>query len=143
MKNDKRMTIIRLSRDLPNLEPYELSQLMTKLKSLSRAHHKQCENSCNGRGYIGRQCYTLGTVQGTPHNIKSGYVDLTRNDSQTVFDTECDRLEDKMRNIMKNLQSNGKLNNIVLGKFEFQGDPRGATVKLVINGHTYCPAWDF
>ena len=135
MKNDKRMTIIRLSRDLPDLEPYELSQLMTKLKSLSRAHHKQCENSCNGRGYIGRQCYTLGTVQGTPHNIKSGYVDLTRNDSQTVFDQECDRLEDKIRDLLTGLK--------IECDWELQGDPRGATVKLVINGHTYFPAWDF
>lgn len=90
----------------------EQETALQAIRRLSRKHHRQCENQCNGEGVVKgwfRRC-----------DSPNGYV----REDYSYFDQEIDRLEEKMKTIA------GK-NDIDI---EFQGDPRGYTVRVKING---------
>lgn len=86
-----------------------------KIRQLAQAHHRPCENACNGEGWIPRKGHF---TTGQPNGItKSAYIDNTE---ETLFDLEISHLESNME--LKAYQTPFVL--------EFQHDPRGATVKV-------------
>lgn len=126
--------------------------IIRKVKRLYHKHSRQCENACNGTGYLNGQTYSLGTIDDRArreygHSVKSGYV----KDDVSVFDIEIDRIEDKIHQVLKKhadsllikvserRQSRGDIQSTLHTHFErtdssfrveFQHDPRGHTVKL-------------
>lgn len=83
-----------------------------KLRRLAPALHRQCENSCNGKGYIPfKGSFSLADKE---TYIKEDY---------TVFDQEINRLESKITVICK--EENADVN--------FQRDPRGWEVEIFEN----------
>lgn len=115
---------------------YKDMDIIKRVKRLAMKHHKQCENSCNGSGYVKEQCYYVGAIDNFSRstcgqNVKSAYV----KEDESIFDVEATRIEDKILNIVGAYDK--KANNLEKkGPFtvEFQGDPRGATVKLYYEG---------
>lgn len=96
-------------------------ELLT-LRRLANKHHKLAEMDCNGEGVIRGQHYYNGTIDDYAkrtygYGVKSAY--LTDGDT-TVFDIESDKVQDKIWAITKRLGL----------RVEFQGDPRGYTVKF-------------
>ncbi len=112
---------------------YEDYDIMHKVKRLYHKHHRQCENACNGAGYIKGQWYYLGAITDYArrtygHDVKSGYV----SDDVSVFDIEIKRIEDKILHVLA-LRVSNNLSTTLLKegwRIEFQHDPRGHTVKL-------------
>ncbi len=106
--------------------------IIRKVKRLYHKHSRQCENACNGTGYLNGQTYSLGTIDDYArreygHNVKSGYV----KDDVSVFDVEIERIEDKILRLLgyttiKPIQQARE----TMFRVEFQHDPRGYTVKL-------------
>jgi len=89
------------------------------LKKLMRAHNRQCENECNGEGYIPRKGFFRLDSQ-------DGYV----SPDVSVFDAEIDRLEKEIYDLCVQIFGPGKF------ELEFQRDPRGYTVivREIFNG---------
>jgi len=107
---------------------YEDYDLIRKIARLAKKHQRQSENACNGIGYVGSQVYYNGSIDDYAkrtygQNVKSAY--LTEDCEETIFNQEAGRIEDKIKELIKD-----KRNFVV----EFQGDPRGATVKLTYEG---------
>lgn len=99
--------------------------IICKVKRLYHKHQRQCENDCNGIGYVKGELYYTGSIddwarQKYGQHVKSGYVD----DNTTVFYAEIERIEAKINNILLRHMPPVKF------KVEFQHDPRGNTVKL-------------
>ena len=107
---------------------YEDYDLIRKIAILAGKHQFQAVNDCNGVGYVGSQVYYNGSIDDYAkitygQNVKSAY--LTKDCEETIFNQEAGRIEDKIKELIKD-----KRNFVV----EFQGDPRGATVKLTYEG---------
>lgn len=135
MKNNKRRTALSLGMLLgDDLGAYEIDLMMTKLKSLSRAHHRQCENACNGEGYVGKTYY------GFCHRNGERDDNVYLKDGTDVFTNEIERIEDKIYDLATLIKNTNKKRIV---NIEFQRDPRGATVKVQIGSHIFCPAFDF
>ena len=90
---------------------------LSSLRRLAPALHRQCENSCNGEGYIPRKGFFRCD------NPKS-YI----SDDVTVFDAEIDRLD---REINIQLGCIPQVSDV-----EIQHDPRGLEIKFKINGRS-------
>ncbi len=105
------------------------------IRSLAKKHHRLAEMDCNGYGRVRGQMYYTGSIDDYARreygaNVKSGYVDNSDNsDGTTVFTVEADKVEDKIKAIAKSIK-------LVV---TFQGDPRGATVKLETRKGRYVP----
>lgn len=113
--------------DLYTDEAVKLYEAISKLKRLAKKHHRLAEMSCNGVGVVRGQVYYNGTIDEWAkkqygYRVKSAYIDDTF--ETDVFDVESQKAEDKIRTIC---QDNGLT-------CEFQGDPRGYTVKVSYNG---------
>lgn len=92
---------------------YKDFDIIKRVQRLTRKHYRQAENDCNGEGYVKGKFYRCdGSVEGA-------YID-----ESTVFEIEMNAIEIKITEL---LIKNNKNNQ---WKVEFQGDPRGATVKL-------------
>jgi hypothetical protein len=109
--------------DLYTPEAESLAEAISKLRRLARKHHRVCEMECNGVGYLKGHTYYNGAIDDYARrtygaSVKSAY--LTEDMEETVFDKEYDRIADKVKAIC---QANGLT-------CEFQGDPRGATVRI-------------
>jgi len=110
-------------------------EVIRKVKRLYHKQHRQCENACNGYGYVKGQVYYLGTIDDYAHktygyNVKSGYI----SDDVNVFDEESQRLEEKINKIVYQFNHDKyALWRVKPFRVEFQGDPRGYTVKLYYN----------
>jgi hypothetical protein len=101
----------------PNFD-YKDFDLIKRIQRLSRKHQRQCENDCNGEGWVrGRFFRCDGSTEGA-------YLPDTET---TVFQAEIDRIEKHIWLIIKNASA---LNHPEKFKVEFQHDPRGSTVKL-------------
>ncbi|KKL19918.1 hypothetical protein LCGC14_2460690 [marine sediment metagenome] len=116
---------------------YRDFNLIKKLKRLFLKHHKQCENDCNGVGFVKCRLYYTGIIDDCVKNlyglnVKSGWI----NDTKTVFYAEIDKLEGKINKLVYqcNHEKYG-LWRVKPYKVEFQHDPRGLTVKLYYNGN--------
>jgi hypothetical protein len=112
----------------PQGGPSEMDKLIKELLTLRRLaikHHRLSEMKCNGEGYIRGQRYYGGQINDWArreygHGVKSAYL----GDSITVFDLESDKVEGKIKAIAERLGL----------RVEFQGDPRGYTVKVFKGG---------
>ena len=108
----------------------ELVGNLLTIRRLAKKHHRLAEMDCNGEGYIRGQRFYAGMSYGEKpdayevreygYGVKSAY--LSKDAEETVFDLESEKVSDKI--------------NVLVGKLgegwrvEFQGDPRGNTVKL-------------
>jgi len=106
---------------------YKDFDLIKKVQRLARKHHRQAENDCNGEGFVNGQHYYTGNIDDYARReygqgVKSAYID---NSEESIFYKEMEKLEDKINNLVKS-----NLNF----KVEYQGDPRGNTVKLYYEG---------
>lgn len=95
-------------------EPMALECLT--LRRLAKKHHRLAEMACNGEGVIRGQWYYCGSLIGQKMYTKTAYI----SDDVTVFDVESDKVEAKIKAICERLGL----------RVEFQGDPRGYTVKM-------------
>ena len=108
----------------PNFE-YSDFEVLQKVKRLAKKHHRLAEMDCNGYGVVKGKMYYNGTIDSYAkknygYNVQSAFVE----DEVTIFDVEADRIEDKIKDLIKGTAFN----------VEFQGDPRGNTVKLTFEG---------
>jgi len=103
---------------------------MLVIKSIARLAHKhqvQATNDCNGEGWVNNQRYFNGKIDDWAkreygQDVKSAYIDNTE---ETIFIKEMDKIETKIEKFIENKPC---------FKVEFQGDPRGNTVKLYYEG---------
>ena len=98
-------------------------ELLT-LRRLANKHHKLAEMEGNGEGRIGGIHYYNGTIDDYArrtygHGVKSAYMPDDP-EERTIFDKESSKIETKIRAICDRLGL----------RVEFQGDPRGYTVKF-------------
>ena len=113
-KINKMVYQMRDMGEFKNITDYEgqkafVLQLLTVAR-LARKHHRLAEMDCNGEGYIRGKFYRCdGSMPGA-------YVDQ----DTTIFTAEGDKVERKIEDICKRLGL----------RVEFQGDPRGYTVKV-------------
>lgn len=96
---------------------YEVDKTILSLNKLMKAHRRQCENSCNGQGYIPYKGFYRNAYIGNDIN---------------VFDAEIKKLEAKIKETAKNFNQLVTDGDGVL-KVEFQHDPRGYTVKMFLD----------
>ena len=97
--------------------------ILQRIARLSKKHQRQCENSCNGIGAVNGQMYYGGQIDDYArrkygYNVKSAYVD--KDCEESIFDIEAGKIEDKINRLIKDTKFT----------MEYQGDPRGWTVKL-------------
>ena len=106
---------------------YEDFDLIKKVQRLANKHLRQAVNECNGEGFVNGQHYYNGNIDDWARReygqgVKSAYID---DSEESIFYKEMERLEDK---INKLIAENPRF------KVEYQGDPRGYTVKLTYEG---------
>ena len=99
----------------------EKHEAVKKIVRIAKKHHRQAENCCNGRGWLNGKFYTLAALDAYelkqyPYAI-SGYLD-GKND-RTFFCLAMDKYEFQIKTLLPKGFT-----------VEFQGDPRGYTVKL-------------
>jgi len=111
---------------------YQDFDLIKKIQRLARKHQRQCENSCNGEGWVNGQFYTCAAIDEQNCQYKSAYI--FEDEDLNVFDLEISKIEEKIKSLLgvNHLVSPDKDGGFSADKYrvEFQGDPRGATVKL-------------
>ena len=89
--------------------------IIKKVSRLSHKHHRQAENNCNGEGWVKSHFYRCdGSTDGA-------YI----SEDQTIFNYEMGLIEVKIERLIANKPK---------FKVEYQGDPRGCTVKLYYEG---------
>lgn len=88
---------------------YKDYDIIKKVKRLYHKHHRQAENNYNGEGFVNGQWYRCDN--------ESAYI----SEDQTRFSYEMGLIEAKIDRLIKNKPQ---------FKVEYQGDPRGYTVKL-------------
>lgn len=105
------------------------------IRRLANKHRRLAEMSCNGEGWIRGQRYYGGAIDEWAKreygaSVKSAfpYRNYDVNADVSVFDQESDKVEAKITDLVKQLG--------VGWMVEFQGDPRGWTVKLSYNGRS-------
>jgi hypothetical protein len=97
---------------------YRDFDIIKKVSRLVNKHHKQCENDCNGEGYINNKWYRCDNP--------SAYVN-----DETVFYIEIKRIEDKINKLIYQFNMDKySLWRVKPLKVEYQHDPRGNTVKV-------------
>lgn len=106
-------------------------ELLT-LRRLANKHHKLAEMECNGVGCVRGRVYYSGMSFGEKpddyevreygYGVRSAYLD--KDTEETIFDVEQDKVRRKIGAICKRLGLT----------VDFQGDPRGYTVKVFKDG---------
>jgi hypothetical protein len=115
----------------PEEEETALSAI-SSLRRLAPKFHRQCENSCNGAGWINGKIYYAGTIDDYAKReygsfVKSAYtMESDKETGENVFDREIDRLT---REINIKLGMIPGVSDVV-----FQHDPRGWEISFNING---------
>jgi len=100
---------------------YRDFDIIKKISRLARKHHRQCENDCNGEGYIRGQFYRCDS--------EKGYFDYK--EGITVFTKETETIERKIVGLTVMNKSDFEKNRLhKTFSVDFQHDPRGCTVKL-------------
>lgn len=103
-----------------------IMKLLT-IRRLAKKHHRLAEMSCNGEGWIRGQRYYAGAIddwarQEYGYGVKSACV----GEDTLIFDAESDKVEAKITALVSQLGNGWTV--------DFQGDPRGNTVKVSHNG---------
>ena len=99
---------------------YKQVETFAKIRRLARKHHRLAEYDCNGEGIIRGKYYSLAD--------KEGYL---ADGETSVFTAESDKIEQKITKLAETMGLTT----------EFQGDPRGATVKLHTNTSEIYPLY--
>jgi len=106
---------------------YDDFDLIKKVSRLAFKHQRQAANDCNGEGFVNGVHYYSGNIDEWAKSqygqgVKSAYVN---DDEVTIFQEEQSKIEDKINKLIA-----------IKPKFsiEYQGDPRGYTVKLSYEG---------
>ena len=94
----------------PNFD-YEDFEIVKKVKRLAVQHQRQCENDCNGEGWVKGKYYK--------NNSPDAYID-----DESIFNIVACEISAKIEKLIVDKKQ---------FSVEFQGDPRGATVKLYYN----------
>ena len=111
---NKQYWIVRGKLAHTELTQENIEALLT-IRRMAKKHDRLAEMSCNGEGTVNGKWYRLdGSTPGA-------YI----SDDVTVFDVASDKLEEKIGEVVKGIKG---------VTVEFQGDPRGYTVKLAYNG---------
>lgn len=95
--------------------------IIKKVARLAHKHQRQCENDCNGEGWIRGQFYRCDS--------KAGYVG-----ENTVFYVERVKIENKIDSLVKWYDTKKQW------RVEYQHDPRGCTVKLFYEDEMVYPS---
>ena len=101
--------------------------LIRKISRLAKKHERQAVNNCNGEGFVNGQHYYCGRIDDYAKRqygfgVKSAYID---NNEETIFYKEMEKIEKRINKLIK---------DNTMFKIEYQGDPRGNTVKLHYEG---------
>lgn len=106
-----------------------------KVKRLANRHHALAEMDCNGVGWIRGVPYYNGTIDNWARQehgarVKSAYI----GEDETIFDVESEKVTKKIDALVATLP----------GKWQavYQGDPRGATVRLILDGNDITSMFD-
>jgi len=124
--NNKReadnMNYLDVQREYDNMRA-----ALKPLKKLMLAHTRQCENDCNGEGYIPRKGFFRC-------DNPSAYV----SEDVTVFDAEIEKIEKQIGAACVEIFGTGRY------RADFQHDPRGYTVRVYQLEHVPgdVAAWD-
>lgn len=94
-------------------EAWELMKELMTVRRLAKKHHRLAEMACNGEGFIRGQFYSCDSDRGNTAMI-------TTDPDVYVWDVESDKVEAKIKAIADRIGL----------RVEFQGDPRGYTVKV-------------
>lgn len=134
MKTNKRLNwaIIGLLYHELNLEElpnFDAVESIYRLRRLAQKDQRIAVMDCNGEGWIRGIHYTNAVPAGDTNKVlgihsRSAY--LNKGDEESIFTIEGGKIADKIRSEIKILS---KLTNRSW-EAEFQGDPRGATVRL-------------
>ncbi len=108
---------------------YQDIEFIKKIKNLAKQHQKQAENSCNGEGWVKNKRYYSGVIDDYVkrtygQGVQSAYIDNTE---ESIFIKEQEIIEIKINSLIAGFNKKGY-------RVEYQGDPRGATVKLTLDG---------
>ena len=116
MKNDRKFHEIwgRLAR-LGFNPTDEMVDALLKVRRLERKHQRLSEYDCNGDGYVNGKHYRTDT--------DAGYV----SEDETVFHAAAVKVREKIIETMQGPICSNKW------RVEFQGDPRGYTVRVYDN----------
>ena len=120
----------------PNFD-YKDFDIVKRISRLARKHLRQAVNYCNGEGFVNGEHYYNGKIDEWARrtygqNVKSAYID---NNEETIFYKEMEKIENKIIDLVG--KRDKEINNLEKkGPFtvDFQGDPRGNTVKLYYEG---------
>lgn len=104
---------------------YETVEKLLVIARLAKKHHRLAEMACNGEGYVRGKLYTCGQVEGYAVSAYTYHSEGVADESITVFDVESDKVEAKIKALVSKLGTGWAV--------EFQGDPRGNTVKVSYN----------
>ena len=129
--NEAKMLAVLFEAQVPFLGNSWMNAMIKGLLVLRRLaikHNRLAEMDCNGEGVIRRDHYYSGTIDDTHAHMvygpstKSAYTEMVDEygNRRTIFDVESDKIEDKIKAIAERLGL----------RVEFQGDPRGYTVKV-------------
>ena len=99
-------------------QDYETVKKLMVIARLAKKHHRLAEMECNGEGWIKGRHYFAGSPNRGEY---SAYVA----DDTTIFNVESDKVEAKIKDLVSKLGTGWTV--------EFQGDPRGNTVKVSFN----------
>lgn len=111
---------------------YDDFELVKKVKRLAKKHQRLAEYSCNGVGWIRGVCYYNGAIDDWAkkqygQGVKSAYIV----DDEAVFDVELSKVRGKIFALLGLRVGKGlTVPAVEKWRVEFQGDPRGNTVKL-------------
>ena len=126
----------RTNKEIKRLGDIEtVAMTLLTIRRLAKKHHRLAEMSCNGQGFVRGVLYTTGPVSQVPGYEKAQYGFEAKTaylhpncggflEELTIFDSESHKVEEKIRALC------AKIGFTV----EFQGDPRGNTVKLAYKG---------
>ena len=89
----------------------ELMETYCKIRKLAMKHHRLAEMDCNGEGFVHGKFYRCdGSVPGS--YLEDGET--------TIFCAEQEKIEERISALVSTIGL----------KVEYQGDPRGCTVRL-------------
>ena len=114
-------------------------EIIKKVKRLYLRHHRQAENDCNGCGVVKGQSYYTGSIDDWAkrkygYDVKSGYVNNKKYGEITIFYQELKNIQAKIEKLVYQFNLDKySLWRVKPLRLEFQGDPRGYTVKLYYN----------
>ena len=106
---------------------YKDYKVIQHVKRLANKHQTQAVNGCNGYGVVKGQMYYGGSIDNYARreygqSVKSSYID--KDCEENIFDKEGSAIQDKINLLIKDTRFT----------VEYQGDPRGNTVKLFYEG---------